>query len=131
MPVTSEWLDVDETIAVVEYRGGWTWDEAMRANGQVAAMIAAKPYRCDIIGNFRMGAMESVRPAIQNARQILAGMPANIGLIVVITNPVVRMLASVYKSRDPVMGAKLRTASSVEAARDLIMQDRSVSRRSA
>lgn len=124
MPVIADWIDEDETIALIDYKGAWLWDEAIAANLRVAEMIAAKSYRCDMIGNFRTGAMESIRPAIENARKILAVMPNNVTMIVVVTNPMISMLASVYKSLDPKWGAKLYTASTVEQARAMINEDR-------
>jgi hypothetical protein len=124
MPVIADWIDKDETIALIDYRGAWLWEEAIAANLRVAEMIAAKSYRCDMIGNFRSGAMESIRPALDHARKILALMPNNLTMIVVVTNPVISMLASVYKSLDPKWGAKLHTATSFEQARSIIAEDR-------
>jgi hypothetical protein len=124
MPVIADWIDNEESIALIDYNGAWLWSEAVPANLRVAEMIASKPYRCDIIGNFRSGAMESIRPAFDYARKILAQMPGNLGMIVVVTNPVISMLASVYKSLDPKMGAKLHTAATVEQARGIIDEDR-------
>jgi hypothetical protein len=124
MPVIADWIDKDETIALIDYRGAWLWDEAIAANLRVAEMIAAKPYRCDMIGNFRSGAMESIRPALDHARKILALMPNNLTMIVVVTNPVISMLASVYKSLDPKWGAKIYTATTFEHARGMIVEDR-------
>lgn len=126
MPVIADWIDKDETIALIDYRGAWLWDEAVAANLRVAEMIAAKPYRCDMIGNFRSGAMESIRPATEYARKILAVMPNNLSMIVVVTNPVISMLASVYKSLDPKWGAKIYTATTFEQARDMIIDDRAM-----
>lgn len=124
MPVIADWIDKNESIALIDYRGAWLWDEAIAANLRVAEMIASKPYRCDIIGNFRSGAMESIRPAIENARRVLAVMPGNLGMVVVVTNPVISMLASVYKSLDPKMGTKIHTATTLDQARTMINEDR-------
>lgn len=124
MPVIADWIDKDETIALIDYKGAWLWDEAIAANLRVAEMIAAKPYRCDMIGNFRTGAMESIRPALDYARKVLAVMPNNVIMIVVVTNPMISMLASVYKSLDPKWGAKIYTASTVEQAHAMIDEDR-------
>ena len=124
MPVIADWIDKDETIALIDYKGAWLWDEAIAANLRVAEMIAAKPYRCDMIGNFRFGAMESIRPALDYARKVLAVMPNNLAMIVVVTNPVISMLASVYKSLDPKWGAKIHTATTFEQARRMINEDR-------
>lgn len=124
MPVIADWIDTDETIVLIDYQGAWLWDEAMAANLRVAEMIAARPYRCDIVGNFRSGAMQSIRPALDYARKILAVMPNNLDMIVVVTNPVISMLASVHKSLDPKWGAKIHTAITFEQARDMIEGDR-------
>lgn len=124
MPVIAEWIDQDESIALIDYKGAWLWDEAIAANLRVAEMIAARPCRCDIIGNFRDGAMQSVRPALEHARKILSLMPANLSRIVVVTNPIISMLASVYKSLDTKMGAKLYTALTLDQARGMIEDDR-------
>ena len=124
MPVIADWIDTDETIALIDYQGAWLWDEAIAANLRVAEMIASKPYRCDMIGNFRSGAMESIRPALDYARKVLAVMPNNLVMIVVVTSPMISMLASVYKSLDPKWGAKLYTATTFEQARDMIEEDR-------
>lgn len=124
MPVIADWIDEDETIVLIDYRGAWLWSEAVAANLRVAEMVAAKPYRCDMIGNFRSGAMESVRPALDYGRKILGTMPGNLTMIVVVTNPVISMLASVYKSLDPKWGAKIHTAMSLDQARDMIEEDR-------
>ena len=124
MPVIADWIDTDETIALIDYQGAWLWDEAIAANLRVAEMIASKPYRCDMIGNFRYGAMQSIRPALDYARKVLAVMPNNLVMIVAVTNPVISMLASVYKSLDPKWGAKIYTATTFEQARDMIEEDR-------
>lgn len=124
MPVIADWIDTDETIALIDYQGAWLWDEAIAANLRVAEMIASKPYRCDMIGNFRFGAMQSIRPALDHARRVLAVMPNNLIMIVVVTNPVISMLASVYKSLDSKWGAKIYTATTFEQARDMIEEDR-------
>ena len=124
MPVIADWIDKDETIALIDYRGAWLWDEAIAANLRVAEMIASKPHRCDIIGNFRSGAMESIRPALDYARKVLAQMPNNLGIVVVVTNPVISMLASVYKSLDPKWGARIHTVTTFDQARGIIAEDR-------
>ncbi len=124
MPVISQWDDPDETIVHNEFSGKWTWDEFFEANKTAVEMIASKPYRCDIIANMRPGVMESAAPALYNARQVMRTYPENFGLLVVVINPLIGMLANVFKRFDPELGNKVVSVATVEQARELIAKAR-------
>lgn len=124
MPVVVGWIDHQESIALIDYQGHWSWDEATQANKRLASMIAAKNYRCDVIGNFRDGTMKTVVPAISNGRKFITSLPPNVGLVVVITNPLIDMLVSALKSFDPNLNNILRSVSTMEQAQSLIQQRR-------
>lgn len=50
--------------------------------------------------------------------------PENFGLLVVVINPLIGMLANVFKRFDAQLGSKVVSVSSVEQARELIAKER-------
>ncbi len=124
MPIINQWDDEAETIIYGEFSGKWTWDEFFETINKSSEMIGTKPYRCDVIANMRPGTMESAAPALYNAREAMRMVPENFGLLVVVINPLIGMLANVFKRFDAQLGSKVVSVSSVEQARELIAKER-------
>ena len=119
------WDDAAESIIRLDVERDYTWDEFNAAVAQVAGIVGAKPYRCDIIVQLGRASAESHGiPAIQKALTALADLPENVGLVVIVVGGLAGMLLNAAKRIDSRVAARARTASSVEKARELVARDR-------
>lgn len=121
------WDDAAESVIRLDVKRDYTWDEFNAAVAQVAGIVSAKPYRCDIIVQLGEASAESHGlPAIQKALTALADLPENVGLVVIVVGGLAGMLLNAAKRIDSRVAARARTASSVDKARDLVGRDRYV-----
>ncbi len=124
MTITVEWDDAEQTILRNDYSGSWTWEEYIEAGRQNNALIAAMPHRVDIIANMREGTMPRGGSAIAISTRVIRSAPPNRGIIVVVINPLLKALVSVFKKLDNNLGSITFAADSMDEARRVVARER-------
>jgi hypothetical protein len=124
MPIKLYWDNDEKTIARYDFEGRWTWDEYMTVMAELAVMMRSVDHTVDAIGNMKPGIMPTSGSAMSLARAALRKLPANRGIIVVVTNPLVSAMLSMFKQFDKEIGGLLRGVSKVEDAYALIERER-------
>lgn len=127
MPIEIQWDDDAKTIIRENYLGQWTWDNFFAMSTQAAEMMQTVDHRVDILANMKDGIMPMSGASMSNSRQVLLALPSNWGVIVVVTNSFVSVLASVFKQFDVQLGTKMHTTDSLEKAYQIIAADRAKS----
>lgn len=119
------WDDAAESIVRLDVHADYTWDEFYAAVAQVSALVAGKPHRVDMLVNLgRYSAESSGIGAIQKALAALGELPQNTGLVVLVVPPLAGMLLSAARRMDERVGERVRTASTLDKARDILTQGR-------
>jgi hypothetical protein len=124
MGIQTDWDNAEKTILRSDFEGKWTWDEYFVTMKQVVEMMKAVDHRVDAIANMKPGIMPISGSAMSNARTALSWLPANCGVIAIVTNPFVAALLSTFKQFDRRLGSLLISAKSVEEARERIARER-------
>ena len=100
MPIEIQWDDEAKTIIRENYLGQWTWDNFFAMSNQAAEMMKTVDHRVDILANMKDGIMPTSGASMSNSRKVLLALPSNWGVIVVVTNSFVSVLASIFKQFD-------------------------------
>jgi hypothetical protein len=126
MPIKLYWDNEEKTIARYDFEGRWTWDEYLTIMADLAEMMRSVDHTVNAIGNMKLGIMPTSGSAMSLARAALRKLPANRGIIVVVTNPLVSAMLSMFKQFDKEIGGILRGTSSVEDAYKIIEREREI-----
>jgi hypothetical protein len=124
MPIEIQWDDEAKTIIRENYLGQWTWDNFFTMSIQAAEMMQTVDHRVDILANMKDGIMPTSGASMSNSRKVLLALPSNWGVIVVVTNSFVSVLASIFKQFDVQLGTKMHTTDSLEKAYQIITTER-------
>ncbi len=124
MPIEIQWDDEAKTIIRENYLGQWTWDNFFTMSNQAAEMMQTVDHRVDILANMKDGIMPMSGASMSNSRKVLLALPSNWGVIVVVTNSFVSVLASIFKQFDVQLGTKMHTTDSLEKAYQIITTER-------
>lgn len=124
MPINVTWANQEQDIVFLDYEGRWTWDEYFNAMKQLGQFIASVNHRVDAIANMKPGIMPTSGSAMTAARTTLRGLPPNRGVIVIVTNPLIGAMLTIFRQFDRDMGNLLRAANSVEEGYTIIQQER-------
>src|SRR5262245_10917165 len=125
MSITVEWDDDEKTILRNDYSGAWTWEEYMEAGRKNNELIASVPHRVDIIANMRAGMMPRGGSPMAISSRVIRSAPSNRGIIVVVTNSLVKGLLTVFKKIDNNIGPITFGAESLDEARQVVAKERS------
>jgi hypothetical protein len=123
MPIITQWDNDEKTIVRHDFQGRWTWEEFFEAERRANELVATVTHRVDIISNMREGAMPH-QGALANARSVIHRLKANLGVIVVVVNPLLAATTKVFKKVDKDFDRVVRAANSVQDARQVIEQER-------
>jgi len=128
-PLVLTWDDESQTIVRLDVQRDYTWAEFDDAVARVSEWVAAHPHRCDIIANLgRASAETGGLGAVQRALHALAGLPDNVGLIVLVVPPLAGMLLAAARRIDPKIAGRVYTAPTLDKAREVIRHERTESR---
>ena len=125
MAIELRWDDQAKTIIREDYRGQWTWDNFFAMSAQANDMMKSVPHTVDIIANMKDGMMPMSGASMSFTKKVLEALPPNWGIMIIVTNAFIRVLASVFVQFDKRLGAKVLTADSLEHAYLLLEEVRS------
>lgn len=124
-PLVVTWDDQSQTVIRLDVQRDYTWAEFDAAVARVSEWVAARPHRCDIIANLgRASAETHGLGAVQRALTALAGLPDNVGVIVLVVPPLAGMLLAAARRIDPEIAGRVYTASTLDKAREVIRRER-------
>jgi hypothetical protein len=123
MPVITQWDNDEKTIVRHDFQGKWTWEEFLAAERKANELVAGVTHRVDIISDMREGTMPR-EGALANARGVIKRLKPNIGVIVVVTNPLLAVTTTFFKKADRDFDRVVRASNSVQDARQLIKHER-------
>ena len=124
MPIHVNWNDEAKQVIRVDYEGKWEWDEFFDANKQTQALMGGVDHRVDVIADMKNGHMPTTGASFTFAKNSFRTLPANWGVMVIVTSLFIGKLVDVFKQLDRQFGSKLYTASTVEQAHDIIQKQR-------
>lgn len=122
MSIQVVWDNEEKTIIRHDFVGPWTWDEFWELTRATRCMLASVPHRVDILSNMRDTMMPRGKGMMANMRRATLSAPSNQGIIVVVVNPFLKTLLSLFMSFDPDMAGIIYSAESVEQARQMISE---------
>ena len=123
MPIITDWDDIEKTIVRHDFQGKWTWEEFFTAERRANELAVTVTHRVDVISNMREGTMPR-EGALANARSVIHRLKSNLGVIVVVVNPLLAVTTNVFKKVDKDFDRIVRAANSVQEARQVIEQER-------
>jgi hypothetical protein len=123
MAIITQWDNDEKTIVRHDFQGRWTWEEFFAADRRASELVDSVTHRVDIISNMREGIMPR-EAALANARSVIHRLKSNIGVIVVVVNPLLAVTTTVFKKVDKDFDRVVRAANSLQDARQLIRQER-------
>lgn len=127
MGVNIQWYDEDEKIILIRYGEHWTWEEFHDAAETSRQWAEQTPYeRVDIIAYMESGFVPGKITRLVSSDNAVRNPARNVGLIVLVTtNNLINMLATVTVRVIPSTRFKYRLASTIQQAERIIWLDRS------
>lgn len=122
MAIQVVWDNECKTAIRHDFAGRWTWDEFWELCRVTKCMVESVPHQVDIIANMRETVMPRGRSTMSNMRKARFLSAPNQGIIVVVVNPFLKSLLSLFMSFDPEMIGIMFSAESVEQARQVIAE---------
>lgn len=120
MTIRVEWDNEAKTVIRHDFDGLWTWNEFWELTRVTRDMVTSVPHQVHIIADMRKAIMPRGRGMMGNMRRATLSAPPNQGIIVVVVNPFLKTLLSLFMSFDPEMTEIMFSAESVEEARALV-----------
>lgn len=127
MGIRVDWYAQDESVILWTTDVEWTWDEYHAATYRVRDMFAEKPsQRLDVVMDFRLSRMylRGLRENLAKAQAMEDENPTQQYLLVAVGNHLVRATLEFSRTINPRIGARYRTARTVEEAFQLILRER-------
>ncbi len=128
MAIVTQWDNDTKTIIRHDFSGKWTWDEFLEAAKRANELMDTVLHRVDVIANMRDGIMPH-QYALPKALYVIRTSSANMGVIVMVVNPILAATSNIFKKISPEFNKVTRAASSLEAARKLIADELSKAER--
>ncbi len=122
MSIQVMWDNDGKTAIRHDFDGPWTWEEFWEINRTTQCMMMSVPHRVNVVANMRKTMMPRGRETMYNMRKATLSAPPNQGIIVVVVNPFLKALLSLFMSFDPEMVGVIFSAESVEDARRVIAE---------
>jgi hypothetical protein len=125
MAITIEWDNNEQTALLCEYRDKWTWEEFFAAGEKSMDMQNQVGHKVDLILDMR----ETTIPngVALKFRKIANIKTPNTGILVLVTNSdMVRMLFNLFTNMYSPAAKKYQIVNSIDKARFLILEARSM-----
>jgi hypothetical protein len=126
MSITASWYDQTERIMLFKFVSSWTWDDfdqAMRAEAEMAASLGAKPY--DIIADLTDSHVIPANTGLKNLQRTVDNTPSNWRSTVIVNgNDVLRLLLRSLFFLSPNASHNTHHAKTIDEAFAFIMRDR-------
>ena len=107
MPIQIDWQDSGKNIVLLSFPNKWDWKEFKEAAYQTAALLDDVDHMVDIIIDLKASTIPLVGSPFEGGNMFFKMMPANRGVIIVVTNRFIRSLASIFKTIDREFGSLL------------------------
>ncbi len=124
MPIRHEWGNPEHTIMHIIYFGEWTWDDYYASVAQVFADIATEPHRVDVIADLRSSGLPKGGRVMAHGNATLRTRPSNYGVLVVITNPLIKATLDMFRLLNSDARKMMFPARSMEDAREIVERAR-------
>jgi hypothetical protein len=120
MPIKLWWEDEAQTIFCWHLEGHWTWEEFRARLPLAAAAQRSVDHRVDVL--FDMRQTDHLPPAaVHHVRQVLASMPDNVGLLVMVgPNIFVKAALATFSSLYKQSAKKFRLVDTLDEAYELL-----------
>lgn len=116
------WDDEEHTIVRIDYAGHWVWDDFVHATEVSTEMMRSVGGRADLIENMKPGVLPVSGSAVVHGRNALRTFPENMGVVVVVTNPYVRAMATLVVQLNAQYRNKVVLTDTLEQARSMILE---------
>lgn len=116
MPILVEWKGDEKTILLLTFPPRWNWNEFQEATERTATFIAEVRHTIDIILDLKNSSVPISGSPFEAGNAFFKSMPANRGVIIIVTNTFIRSLASIFKTIDREFGALLYPVDSLDEA---------------
>ncbi|MCA0455986.1 MAG: hypothetical protein LCI00_18560 [Chloroflexi bacterium] len=116
MPIDIDWKGNRKNILLVTFPPRWNWDEFKDATEQTAFLLAQVQHTTDIILDLKNSSIPVSGSPFEAGNAFFKAMPANRGVIIVVTNTFIRSLASIFRTIDREFGDALYPVNSLDEA---------------
>ncbi|MEO8396381.1 MAG: hypothetical protein ABI700_25535 [Chloroflexota bacterium] len=118
MKLQVEWDNPEKTIILITYTEKWTWSDFYEANTVAVAMMKTVDHPVHFLADFRQSRSLPIGGAITHARAALNDLPANWGLLVIVsTSILIQRLVSIFRTAfTGKMSTKTYSVTSLEEA---------------
>ena len=107
MPIQINWNDTEKNIVVLSFPTKWNWDEFKEAAHKTAKLLDEVGQMVDVIIDLKNSTIPLIGSPFEAGNMFFKMMPANRGVIIVVTNAFIRSLASIFKTIDREFGMLL------------------------
>ncbi len=115
MGVFVKWDNPEQTVIRNDFEGAWTWDEFEHAMAESRQLMLGVSHQVDVIVNMKPGEMPRGN-ALAYGVNAMRKWPANLRTMIVVTNPYVQAVATVFKQLNRSLTAKMQMVASIEDA---------------
>lgn len=129
MGILVSWDNEANTVIRADYAGHWTWEEFSEGINEAAEMIRSVSYRVDLIENMKPGTLPVSGSVVNYARNAMRTFPDNLRLLVVVTNPFVRAMGTVFLNLNSEYRKKIAMVDSIDLAYQMLEQSRNANER--
>lgn len=116
MPIDIDWKGESKNILLVTFPPRWDWAEFKEATKQTAVLVAQVEHTTDIILDLKNSSIPVSGSPFEAGNAFFKALPANRGVIIVVTNTFIRSLASIFRTIDREFGALLYPVNSLDEA---------------
>lgn len=124
MGIVLAWEDQEQSVIRVDYSGRWTWEDFFEGITHTVEMMDSVSGRVDIIENMKPGVLPVSGSAINAARNGMRSFSDNLGLVVVVVNPYVRAIGTIFVNLNSEYRERIRMVDTIEQARAMISEQR-------
>ncbi len=116
MPILVDWKNTEKNVLLLTFPPRWSWNEFREATELTAAFLAKVQHTTDIILDLKNSTVPISGSPFEAGNAFFKSMPANRGVIIIVTNTFIRSLASIFKTIDREFGALLYPVDSLDEA---------------
>jgi hypothetical protein len=116
MPILVDWKGDEKNVLLLTFPPRWSWDEFKEATKLTAGFLAEVQHTTDIILDLKNSSVPISGSPFEAGNAFFKSMPANRGVIIIVTNTFIRSLASIFKTIDREFGALLYPVDSLDEA---------------
>ena len=122
MPINAHWADAEQTIVILEYQGGWTWDELYNAVKAVENMTDGKTRIVLVIHNLTASQMLP-KDVFFHGQRLTVEVPKGAFAVIVGAGSFARIVIDMLRRLNRSFDEQYKTAATLDEAMTIIKKE--------